>query len=85
MVDFMKFHKNEDLFKQPVRAAADHFKTRDVFIEKDYWVTYALKNLFTSELAERTVFKGGTSLSNWNQPLSGMKNKVRVWGKNIQL
>jgi hypothetical protein len=34
-----------------------------VYIEKDYWVTYALKNIFSSDLAEKVVFKGGTSLS----------------------
>ena len=32
-------------------------------MEKDYWVTFALKNLAKSSLAKRAVFKGGTSLS----------------------
>jgi len=32
-------------------------------IEKDAWVTLALRMLFTSEIAEYLTFKGGTSLS----------------------
>ena len=32
-------------------------------IEKDAWVTLVLRMLFTSELSEHIVFKGGTSLS----------------------
>lgn len=32
-------------------------------IEKDAWVTLILRMIFTSELAERFIFKGGTSLS----------------------
>ena len=32
-------------------------------IEKDAWVTMVLRMLFTSELSEHIVFKGGTSLS----------------------
>jgi len=32
-------------------------------IEKDWWVTLALKALFSSSYAAHLVFKGGTSLS----------------------
>jgi hypothetical protein len=32
-------------------------------LEKDIWVVWALRGLFTSKLGERLVFKGGTSLS----------------------
>lgn len=32
-------------------------------IEKDAWVTLVLRMIFTSELAEHFIFKGGTSLS----------------------
>ncbi len=34
-----------------------------VAVEKDAWVTLALRMLFTSKLKEHLVFKGGTSLS----------------------
>lgn len=58
----MTFHGAED-FWDAVNAAADHYGMRPAFIEKDYWVTYALKNLSRSDEARSTVFKGGTSLS----------------------
>ena len=34
----------------------------ETYIEKDYWVTYALKTLFQSDIASQAVFKGGTAL-----------------------
>lgn len=62
MEDQMTFHETEE-FVDAVNAAADRFGMRSAFVEKDYWVTYALKNLSRSEEAKSTVFKGGTSLS----------------------
>ena len=32
-------------------------------VEKDAWVTLVLRMVFTSELAEHFIFKGGTSIS----------------------
>lgn len=58
----MNFHQNTD-FKEAILAAAHFFNMRPEFIEKDYWVTKSLKNLFLSNRADSTVFKGGTSLS----------------------
>jgi predicted nucleotidyltransferase component of viral defense system len=34
-----------------------------VYVEKDYWVTYALSVLFNSVIGKDIVFKGGTALS----------------------
>ncbi len=59
----MKLHKNKEAFEQTIEATSKHFKIADVFIEKDYWVTYVLKNLSQSKHKDRVVFKGGTSLS----------------------
>jgi len=58
----MTFHNSEE-FQDALESAAEHFKMRSIFVEKDYWVTYALKNLSRSELKDQVVFKGGTSLS----------------------
>ena len=33
-------------------------------VEKDAWVTLMLRMIFTSDLANHLIFKGGTSLSN---------------------
>jgi predicted nucleotidyltransferase component of viral defense system len=58
----MTLHQNVD-FKDMLRGAAVHFKMRPVFVEKDYWVTYVLKNISVSPLGAEVIFKGGTSLS----------------------
>ena len=36
---------------------------RDIYVEKDYWVTVALYEIFHSDIADQSVFKGGTALS----------------------
>lgn len=59
----MKLHGNTELFRQAILSTAEHFNIRDIFIEKDYWVTYVLKNLSQSKHKDKVVFKGGTSLS----------------------
>ncbi|MCF8381840.1 MAG: nucleotidyl transferase AbiEii/AbiGii toxin family protein [Bacteroidales bacterium] len=59
----MKLHENSDTFKNAIRAASDFLEIRDVFVEKDYWVTFILWRLSNTAFADRVVFKGGTSLS----------------------
>ena len=59
----MTLHDNRELFNDAIRAASDHFGIREVFVEKDYWVTFILKRLSQSQYREKVVFKGGTSLS----------------------
>lgn len=59
----MKLHENKEDFKTLIQLTADFFSITPVYVEKDYWVTYTLKNLFTSEYKDNVVFKGGTSLS----------------------
>lgn len=59
----MILHKSPQIFKEAIEATAQYMKIRPVFIEKDYWVCYVLKNLSQSKYADDIVFKGGTSLS----------------------
>ncbi len=59
----MKLHENKTLFNQAVRFTAQELGILDIYVEKDYWVTFALKIIFSSEAAEYTIFKGGTALS----------------------
>lgn len=60
----MKLHEYNDAFEGAIIAAAEFFGIPQVYIEKDYWVTYALRQIFTDEKARHlAVFKGGTSLS----------------------
>ena len=59
----MNLHLDKDNFEGAIVAAADYFEIPEIFIEKDYWVTYALHQLFHSDVKDLIVFKGGTSLS----------------------
>ena len=59
----MKLHGNKQLFRQAVQFTAQQMNIPDIYIEKDYWVTFALHTIFHNEIGKETVFKGGTSLS----------------------
>lgn len=59
----MRLHENEQLFGQAILATAQQRDIPEIFIEKDYWVTYALYLIFNSDIGEETIFKGGTALS----------------------
>lgn len=58
----MKLHNDKVYFEQLIRDAATQKGIAETYIEKDYWVTYALKTLFQSEIGQQSVFKGGTAL-----------------------
>jgi len=59
----MKLHENKNLFKEAVRATAEQKGILDIYVEKDYWVTYALYTIFNNDIGKETIFKGGTALS----------------------
>lgn len=59
----MKLHENRDVFTEIIEITADEIGLPEIYIEKDYWVTLALNNLYLSRYANQVVFKGGTSLS----------------------
>ena len=63
MENSMNLHDNKEAFQNAIRAAGDHLGIRDIFVEKDYWVTFLLRRLSLSENSENVVFKGGSSLS----------------------
>lgn len=58
----MKLHENKELFRQAIKFTAQDIGIPEIFIEKDYWVTFVLFTLFKSEIGTETIFKGGTSL-----------------------
>ncbi len=57
----MRLFSHQD-FPTLVIAAAEHFGMPPHFVEKDYYVTEALR-IAQRNLADRVTFKGGTSLS----------------------
>lgn len=59
----MKLHTNKELFSDAVKITAQEMQLPPIYIEKDYWVTYALYTIFTHEIGKEAVFKGGTALS----------------------
>jgi hypothetical protein len=64
----MKLFEHPD-FEQAIIGAAEHFRgrgLREAIIEKDYYVTEALRIIETT-VGDKVIFKGGTSLSKgWN-------------------
>jgi hypothetical protein len=64
----MKLHEHPD-FRDAIVAASEYFAPRKIspqVIEKDYFVTEALR-IIASRWAGQVIFKGGTSLSKgWN-------------------
>ncbi|MBS1773057.1 MAG: nucleotidyl transferase AbiEii/AbiGii toxin family protein [Bacteroidetes bacterium] len=58
----MRLHENKELFRQAIEFTAQSMSIPTIYVEKDYWVTYALHTLFNSALSKEIVFKGGTSL-----------------------
>ena len=59
----MKLHENKQLFTQAVRFTAQQMGIPVIYVEKDYWVTYALHAVFQNPIGKETIFKGGTALS----------------------
>lgn len=64
----MRLYEHPD-FEQAIVRAADHFAARGLrpaIIEKDYYVTEALR-IIAATSGDKVIFKGGTSLSKgWN-------------------
>lgn len=59
----MNLHQNPEVFWDAITATAEALQIRDVYVEKDYWVTLVLYRLAHSSYVELAIFKGGTSLS----------------------
>jgi len=59
----MNLHSNAELFKNAIHATSQLLNLREIYIEKDYWITVALHKIFSSDIAGEVIFKGGTALS----------------------
>ena len=55
----MTLHENKPLFQQAVRFTAQQMKLPEIYVAKDYWITFALQAIFRSDIGSETVFKGG--------------------------
>lgn len=59
----MNLHEDHEVFAELVAVTAATIGLPQVYVEKDYWVTKALKYLSESPYVDKVVFKGGTSLA----------------------
>lgn len=59
----MNLHLDKEAFKEIIALTAEHFGYEQSHVEKDYWVSKILRDISLSEYADKTYFKGGTSLS----------------------
>lgn len=59
----MKLHENIKLYRDAIRFTAQQVDLKPEYVEKDYWLTYALFTIYNHEIGKDTVFKGGTALS----------------------
>ena len=59
----MILHLNKELFKDAVSITANQLNMPPEFVEKDYWVTFSLHQIFNNEIGKDVIFKGGTALS----------------------
>ena len=74
----MILHTDKKLFTDIILATAEYFSISPVYIEKDYWITHALRLMSQSNDAERVVFKGGTSLSKAYQLVNRFSEDIDV-------
>lgn len=80
----MNLHSNLELFKNAIYAASQFFNLREIYVEKDYWITVALHKIFTSEIADQVIFKGGTALSKCFGVVERFSEDIDVVVKRIE-
>lgn len=51
----MRLHENKQLFKQAVEFTAQEKQILPIYVEKDYWVTYAFHTIFKHKIGEETL------------------------------
>jgi len=74
----MKLHENKELFQEAVLATSQMMGIPEIYIEKDYWVTFALYQIFHSAIAKEVVFKGGTALSKCHKLIERFSEDIDV-------
>ena len=59
----MKLHETKEQLADAIRITSAELGIPQKFVEKDYWICQILQRLSRMPQAERTVWKGGTSLT----------------------
>ncbi len=58
----MRLHENNNLFTQSIEVTSTKMNISKQAVEKDYWVTFLLKNIYLDPIGKEVIFKGGTAL-----------------------
>lgn len=72
----MRLHQNIEIFRQAVQFTAQEMGIPEIYVEKDYWVTFALHTIFTNPIGKETVFKGGTALAKCFQLINRLSEDI---------
>lgn len=78
----MTLHENENDFLNLIQVTRDKLGIPIAFIEKDYWITYILKNLSECSRKDKIIFKGGTSLSKAYNVIDRFSEDIDLTFKN---
>ncbi|GAB4303999.1 MAG: nucleotidyl transferase AbiEii/AbiGii toxin family protein [Marinilabiliales bacterium] len=74
----MKLHRNKELFKDAIVATSQLKGIAEIYIEKDYWVTFILHCIFSNEIGKSCIFKGGTALSKCNKLINRFSEDIDI-------
>jgi hypothetical protein len=72
----MILHQQKELFIDAIQLTAETMGIKPIYIDKDYWVTFALHTIFHNEIGKDTVFKGGTALSKCYQMIERFSEDI---------
>ena len=79
----MILHEHPDVFGTLIEESRSMFDVPAAYIEKDYWVTRSLMLLSISDVADKIVFKGGTSLSKAHKIITRFSEDIDLAVLNI--
>ena len=72
----MRLDDNVELFKEVIENTAINFHVLNEYVEKDYWITLLLKEIFKHN--NDYVFKGGTSLSKCHHLINRFSEDIDI-------
>ncbi len=74
----MKLHENKELFRDAIIATSQLKNIAEIYVEKDYWVTFALYSIFSNEIGKSCIFKGGTALAKCNRLIDRFSEDIDI-------
>jgi Nucleotidyl transferase AbiEii toxin, Type IV TA system len=72
----MKLHLEKALFRDAATLTAERLNIPPMYVEKDYWITFALKTIFQDAIGSEVVFKGGTALEKCHKAIERFSEDI---------